>query len=79
MSLITTVQCDIKGCKSRVELGDDPVTGAEEILEIRLADSSRLHFCCIEHLRQWAASYVCKFKAPKPEPTRKTVEWPKRT
>ena len=77
MSLITIVQCDIKGCKSRIELGDEIVQGAEEILEIRLADGSRLYFCCIEHLRQWAMSYVCKFKAPAPEPTKKAVEWPK--
>jgi hypothetical protein len=77
--LTTIVHCDIKGCASRIELGDDPVTGAEEILEIRLADGSRLHFCCIEHLRQWAMSYVCKFKAPKPQPTKTLVAWPKTT
>jgi hypothetical protein len=79
MSMVTIVICNHKGCKSRIELGDDPVAGAEEILEIRLADGSRLHFCCIEHLRPWAMSYVCQFKAPKPEPTKAPVAWPKTT
>lgn len=77
MSLITIMQCDIPGCKSRVELGDSPVQGAEEILEVRLADGSRVVFCCIEHLRQWAASYTCKFNAPKPQPTKAPISWPK--
>jgi hypothetical protein len=77
MSLMTVVICDIKTCRSRAELGDDPVPGAEEILEVRDAEGKRYHFCGIEHLRQWAAGYRCPYPRIKPAPTKQPVAWPK--
>ncbi len=61
--ITTVITCDIKGCKSRLELGDDLVAGAEELLQVTLADGSKKFFCCIEHLRQWANGYTCTIKA----------------
>lgn len=78
MSIITVVTCNRAGCKSRVELGDDPVIGAEEILEVRDAEGKRFHLCCIEHLREWAAQYSCPYNTPKPQPTKAPVTWPKK-
>ena len=77
MTLITTVVCDWPNCKSRIELGDNPFPGAEEILEVRDAESKRFHFCCQEHLRNWIMGYRCPYKAPAPEPTKAPVAWPK--
>jgi hypothetical protein len=62
MAIKTIITCDIKNCKSSIEVGDGPVDGAEELLEVTTANHDKFWFCCIEHLRQWANSYSCPYK-----------------
>ena len=59
MGSTTVITCDIKGCNSRLEIKEGYVDGAEELIQITLADGTVKFFCCVEHCRQWVNGYTC--------------------
>lgn len=64
--IITKIICDC-GCKRSIELGDEPVDGAEELIQTTDAMGHKLSFLTTACFKKFAADYKCPFK-PEPKP-----------
>ena len=56
----TIIVCDC-GCKKEMEIGDAPVPGAEQIIQITDAMQEKKMFITTECFKKFAAAYKCPY------------------
>jgi hypothetical protein len=52
----TIITCDC-GCKKEIELGEEYVTGAERLLQIKDARGAPFWFLTLDCLKKWTTTY----------------------
>jgi hypothetical protein len=60
MGITTVVTCDC-GCKRTLEIGDKPVKGAEEMLQVTDCMGKKIFFITTQCFLEWASKYECPY------------------
>ena len=70
MPRITVVTCDIPTCRKQIEIDEakSPDIAVYQLLQVTDAMGKLVWFCSIEHLREWAQTYVSPYAEKEKSP-----------